>query len=285
MAVPLSYSLPAFRPDGWDAAADWLGELRALGFSWVTLHPTYAVADIDPPLIRVENVPAVEPVVAEARRQGMRVRMEPHLDFESTLRGMYEWRRRMLVDPSGDYFDKLLQPLASMFPDELTLGSELDVSVVEFSREWREVAARLRSTGIALGHKLNHDWDGAAGFFGRRRVERYLGELDYRAVSFYTAEPWELGEDWAIGEFGLGSADVNRPWYFGEDRRFASESDFAARREWYLRFLRWLGNREGRAASFWTVGQFDVLGVMDPRWRDAAVVEAVRDYNAGQASP
>jgi hypothetical protein len=287
VAVPLSYSLPAFRPDGWDAAAEWLHAVRGLGFSWVTLHPAYAVADTDPPHIETSNVPPVAPVVAEARRLGLRVRIEPHLDFESTLRGEYEWRRRMLVDPSAEYFQLVLRPLAALLPDEMTLGSELDVSVVRYTREWREVAAELRPLGIALGHKLNHDWDAAAAFMDRWQVRRYLRLLDYRAVSFYTAEPWSLAGQWVIGEFGLGSTDIARPWYFGADRRFLTELDFAVRREWYLRFFEWLKGREGRAASFWTVGQFDVLGVMDSRWRDDAVVDAVRAYNAAaaQASP
>jgi hypothetical protein len=286
VAVHLSYSLPAFRPDGWDSAAEWLSELRRLGFSWVTLHPTYAVADLDPPSIRIDNVPAVAPLVDEARRLGLRMRMEPHLDWERTLRGDYEWRRTMLVDPSGDYFERVLRQLAALLPDELTLGSELDVSAVKFAYEWQDVAAELRPLGIALGHKLNHDWDQAAGFVGRRRVRRYFRDLDYRAVSFYTAAPWSLEPEWVVGEFGLGSTDVARPWYFGEDRRFVTAEDFASRRDWYLRFLEWLRGREGRAASFWTVGHFDVLGVMDPRWRDDAVVAAVRAYNASaQASP
>jgi len=286
VAVPLSYSLPVFRPDGWDAAAEWLAVVRDLGFPWVTLHPTYAVADTDPPTIGTSNVPSVAPVVAEARRLGLRVRMEPHLDFESTLQGAYEWRRRMLVDPSADYFDRVLRPLSDLLPDELTLGSELDVSAVRYTREWRYVAAALRPLGIALGHKLNHDWRDAAGLVARWQMRQYLRDLDYKAVSFYTAEPWSLKAGWTIGEFGLGSTDIHRPWYFGEDRRFVTEHDFNVRRDWYFRFLQWLTSREGRAASFWTVGRFDVLGVMDTRWRDDAVVDAVRAYNASvQASP
>jgi len=242
----------------------------------VTLHPTFAVIDADPPVIRTDNVPEAAPVVAEARRLGLNIRMEPHLDFKSVFEGRYEWRKRMRVDPSAEYFDVVLQPLAALAPDELTLGSELDDSAHEFAVEWRDVAERLRPTGIALGHKLNHDWEWSWD------LSRYLRRLDYVGVSFYTPEPWRLKEKYTIGEFGLGSTDEKRPWYFGEDRSFRTEEDFAARRAWYLRFLEWLKGREGHAASFWTVGQFDVLGLFHPQWRDDGIVEAVRAY---QASP
>ena len=251
--------------------------MRALGFGWVTLHPTFAVIDVDPPAIRSDNVPDAGPVVAEARRLGLRVRMEPHLDFESTLTGRFEWRKRMMVDPSAEYFDKVLEPLVELTPDELTLGSELDDSAHAFAGQWRDVFDRLEPMGVALGHKLNHDWTWSLGLW------RYLRKLDYVAVSFYTPEPWRLDEKYVVGEFGLGSTDESRPWYFGEDLRFRSEADFAARRGWYQRFLRWLSGRDGRAASFWTVGQFDVLGLFDPQWLDEGIVASVRDYNDSAA--
>ncbi len=279
MAVPLSWSLPAFRPTCWDAVEGRLLALRGLGFRWVTLHPTWQVTEsLD---ILTGTLPSVGPVVEMARSLGFWVRLEPHLDYVSVFEGRYVWRNEMRIDPTGPYFDLVLRPMAELLPDELTIGSELDNSTFEFTAQWRAVAAELGSFGIPLGHKVNHDWDER--FLRRWRIGSYLESLDYKAVSFYTPEPWRLGPEWTIGEFGLGSTDVSRPYYFGEDLRFRSEADFEVRREWYLRFLTWLGGREGRAASFWTVAQFDVLGLQYPEWRDEAIVEAVRAYN--YASP
>jgi hypothetical protein len=209
----------------------------------------------------------------------------------------------MYVDPMRDYFDIVLSPLAALQPDELTLGSELDVSAYEFADEWTEVAERLSGLGIALGHKLNHDWRSArrqireelniertgrglrpklpAGFGWKLR--QYLSHVDYVAVSFYPSGRWELDGDYTIGEFGLGSTNITKPWHF-DASTFRSADDFALRRDWYVRFLGWLGMRTGRAACFWTAGHFDVLGVMHPQWRDDAIVEAVCAYNAPSGS-
>ena len=63
----------------------------------------------------------------------------------------------MYIDPTKAYFDQILAPLAALNPDELTLGSELDVSVYEFRDQWTEVSRRLGG-----GHKLNHDALGSA---------------------------------------------------------------------------------------------------------------------------
>ena len=210
----------------------------------------------------------------------------------------------MYLDPSGPYFDRILTPVAELLPDELTLGSELDVSAYEFADRWGECATRLRPLGIALGHKLNHDWRSAReavraegnvervrrGLLPRgrwgygRALERYLPLLDYVAVSYYpSSDVWDLDPGFTIGEFGLGSTDVRRPWYF-DAATFRTPGDFAIRTAWYLKFLEWLRTRDGRAACFWTAGHFDVLGVMNPEWRDDRIVEAVVDYNT-QASP
>jgi hypothetical protein len=285
VAVPLSYSLPAFRPGGWDRAADHLACLRDLGFRWVTLHPTFAVNN-ETHEIRTDNVPPVEPVLTEARNLGLKVRLEPHLDFESTLRPEpeYIWRNELNVDPAGDYFKRVLAPLARLRPDELTIGSELDRSTFWHRSHWSQVADELRGKGVDIGHKLNHDWGNNP--FRRFILRRHLKHLDYQAVSFYTAEPWQLAGEWVIGEFGLGSTDLDHPARFEASPPFRTDEDFAARRAWYIRFLGWLKGREGkRAASFWTTGQYDVLGLTWTNWRDGAIVDAVRAYNAAQASP
>lgn len=270
----------------------------------MTLHPTYAVSDGSPPRINSSTVSNVAEVIEQARSLALQVRLEPHLDWTETLTGgPYEWRRRMFLDPSGEYFETVLAPLASLHPDELTVGSELDVSAYEFAGQWSESAARLRGlTRAAIGHKLNHDWYSARDAVRREAnierssrglperwpwgygddLQRYLSELDFLAVSYYPSGEWNLPEAYTIGEFGLGSTDIARPWHF-DATTFQTPADFAIRRNYYQRFLAWLATRTGRAACFWTAGHFDILGIMQPKWRDDAIVEAVRAYN--QASP
>jgi hypothetical protein len=299
LAVRLSYSLPAHLPGGYAHAGDWLDSLLELGFAHVTFHPTYAVEDGVDPIVYTEGGPDVATAVGEARTRGFAVRLEPHLDWVSTLTGgPYEWRRRMYLHPSGVYLQQILRPLAELSPDELTLGSELDVSAYDMPDQWTAAAEAVRDCGCALGHKLNHDWRTATksirteinaarrarGLRRRwcpltgRRLRAYLETLDYVAVSFYPSGEWRLEEQFVVGEFGLGSADVSRPWHF-DASTFDTPEALAIRRDYYLRFLRWLGERTGRAACFWTSGHFDVLGVMHPEWRDEAVVEAVKAYN------
>ena len=292
----LSYSLPAFRPDGYDAAPRWLESLRALDFRWVTLHPTFPVRDAFEPVIGTG--PDTARAFHAARELGFRIRLEPHLDWESTLTGgPYEWRRRMYIDPTKSYFDQVLAPLAALGPDELTLGSELDSSVYEFPGQWVEVRNRL---GLG-GHKLNHDaLDSARSSIkseinaerSKRGLSRrwalpdiddYLGTLDYKAVSWYVPDWRPLPAGYVIGELGLGSTDITRPWHF-DASTFQTPADLRIRQSWYMEALNWLRTVDSpTAACFWTAGHFDVLGVMDERWRDDEVVEAVRTYN--QASP
>ena len=278
----LAYSLPAFGVHGYDLAPEWLGQLRGLGFRWVVLHPTYAV---QPDLtIEAPAVLSLGTAVAEARTLGMQVRLEPHLDWWSTLHGgPYVWRKSMLVDPAGAYYDKVLGPCAELGPDELTLGSELDVSVYRFLDSWQRVAEQLRGSAV-IGHKVNHDvfetqWRPDL----KWRLRRYLDSLDYKAVSFYMPGEWRLDPGWTIGEFGLGSTDVDRPWVF-DHTTFQTPEALGVRREWYLQFLDWLPNSGAvGAAAFWTAGHFDVLGVMDSTWGDPQLIEAVKYYL--QASP
>lgn len=266
--------------------------LRGLQFRWVTLHPTYPVTDALEP----EIGPGPDTVAAFviAKELGFAVRIEPHLDFNSTV---YEWRRRMYVDPSKAYLRDVLQPLAALRPDELTLGSELDASAYEFRDEWIAVRWQL---GIG-GHKLNHDALGSGrasikdeinserakrGLSRRWRlpdIRPYLQELDYVALSWYQPDWRPLPAGFVVGELGLGSTDISRPWHF-DAATFRTAEDFAIRTRWYLEAIDWLQATDSpRAACFWTAGHYDILGVMNPEWRDDAVVEAVRAYN--QASP
>lgn len=225
------------------------------------------------------------------------MRIEPHLDWESTLTGgPYEWRRRMYINPIEGYFDQVVAPLASLSPDEFTLGSELDVSVYEFADEWLEVSRR-----VGGGHKLNHDALGSArgsikeelnaerakrGLTRRwvlPSIEEYLGQLEYVALSWYVPDWRPIPSGYVIAELGLGSTDTTRPWHF-DASTFRTPEDFAIRRRWYLEALSWLRTVDSpRAACFWSAGHFDILGVMNPDWRDEEVLEAIRAYH--QASP
>ena len=311
---PLSYSLPAFHPDGYRSAPRALDNLRALGFRWVTLHPTWLVYDEAPPRIRAD-APDVGAVVRHARALGLRVLLEPHLDWESTLTGgPYDWRRRMYLDPSRAYYDTVIAPMAALEPDALTLGSELDVSLFEFPDRWSELADRF-STGIALGHKLNHDvfHRGRASIRHSLRAERvrhgaaarlrwrtgravaaYFRRLDYAAFSFYPdvdfetsareiAEGLRAGSgdapppDFAVGEFGLGCNDPSKPWHF-DASTFQTAADFDLRREYYLHFLAWVAGQPytSRPVSFWTAGHYDFLGALEQAGQERFRDEALR---------
>lgn len=277
---PLAYSLPGFHPHAYRASTPWLEALAAHEFRWVTFHPTYPVFDGDPAGIGAG--PDVGEALRTARALGLCVRLEPHLDYASSLAGgPYRWRCDMRIDPLGQYFEQVLAPLADLGAEELTLGSELDVSASEFSERWAEAAEAMRSrTTSRLGHKLNHDWRESLPV---RRMQGYLRALDYKAVSWYVPHRRPVPEGWTIGEFGLGSTDIRRPWHF-DAATFRTPADFAVRRRWYLQTVEWLPESgSAGAACFWTAGQFDILGVFHPYWGDEEVVEAVRAYN--QASP
>jgi hypothetical protein len=291
---PLSYSLPAFHPDGYRNVRRWLENLRELDFRWVTLHPAWLVYDEAPPRIR-PDAPDVHSAVQYAGELGLKVQVEPHLDWETTLTGgPYDWRRRMRVDPAGPYFDLVIGPMAALKPDRLTLGSELDVSVYEFTKNWIEVAARTE--GVVTGHKLNHN---ALERRDRFRLGEYLRRLDYVAFSFYPAIEFEdaAGDlmrdlrdvagplpEFAIGEFGLGCTDTTKPWHF-EATSFQMPEHFELRRDYYLRFLEWAAAQRYTSSpvTFWTAGHFDFLGVLEQTglelFRDDVLREAVSEYN------
>ncbi|MEP6536129.1 MAG: hypothetical protein ABJF23_12460, partial [Bryobacteraceae bacterium] len=319
MNPPLSYSLPAWNPDGYANHRVWIDELKSLGFSWLTFTPTYLVYDRHPMRIDVSRGPAMAQLaeaVEYAAERGFHIRMEPHLDFETTLTGgPYEWRRRMYFSPLGQYQDEVVQPLLTMLRAaakpgtrlEFTLGSELDVSLVEFSADWAKLIVK---GGISMGHKINHDSlepnspvrDAlsavrlrrglpAAGRSEYRAMVRtlmlYLAQLDYVAFSFYPAvrgpaanqfaaefgkRASELaaklpaGPGFAIGEFGLGSADVSRPYQSDAAALLNVPGAIDLREQYYLGFLEFLrrsgGLTGGRPSAFWTVTHFDFLGTL-----------------------
>jgi len=337
---PLSYSLPAWTSDGYAMHKTWLDDLKSLGFSWVTFTPTYLVYDRVPMRIDVARGPAFAQL-AEAMRyavdSGFHVRLEPHLDFETTLTGgPYEWRRRMYFSPLGQYSDEIVRPLMAMLGSmarvgthlEFTLGSELDVSIAEYSTEW----AKLITKGsLSLGHKINHDSlesnSPVRDALNAVRVRRglspagrteyrakvrdlgtYLSQLDYVAFSFYPAvkgptpagfaaefskRATELsgklppGPAFAIGEFGLGSSDVSRPYHSDAMTLLNIPGSLDVRCNYYLGFLDFLRKSgdvvKGRAAAFWTVTHFDFLGALgwpgNEAFRDDRLRQAIYEYN------
>jgi hypothetical protein len=305
--TPLSYSLPAFRQGGYARAHQWIDNLLELGFKWVTFTPTYLVHDEGQPRLDVSPGPDLTELftaIEYARGRNMGVRLEPHLDWETTLTGgPYRWRADMDIIPDGSYLEQVLEPLISLAPDELTLGSELELATEAYPENWQNALARLRLSNAVLGHKLNHD-------FGRMRRApvHYLSKLDYLSFSFYpplrsltemgdkmrrlaeSVSPlagWRTG--FAIGEFGLGSPDISRPWHF-DAGAFTTSETFAIRQRYYLEFLDVLTRSlmyTIHPATFWTVGHFDFLGALGwpgmERFRDDTLRQAVYDYNTRQA--
>jgi hypothetical protein len=202
----------------------------------------------------------------------------------------------MRVDPTGEYFDLVLAPMAVLKPDRFTLGSELDGSLYELALQWASVPIRVDAP--ILGHKLNHD-------VFERKVSPYLGgyltQLDYAAFSFYPAIEFEdaAGDlarelrgisptaEFAIHEFGLGCNDITKPWYF-DATTFRSAADFTVRRDYYLRFLQWLSFQSYTSApvTFWSAGHYDFLGILEQpgleAFRDDLLRQAVWEYNQQQ---
>jgi hypothetical protein len=352
-APPLSYSLPAFRPGDCRDHRIVIDDLVRLGFPCVTFTPTYLVYDETELRIDVSRGPAMDELrtaVAYAFDCRLQVRIEPHLDFESTLTGgAYDWRRRMYFSPLGAYAGSIVYPLARMLEGtagSLTLGSELDVSVADFAEDWL-VLRRNLDPALSAGHKLNPDSlgmrsairevvnaertrRGAAAHWVLdyqkrvRNVLQYIADLDWVSFSFYPDMRMDMSDEWwrsettgeqlreladgfadrvrplhtrfrnavgertrfAIGEFGIGSPDPTRPYHF-DAAAFTDEGSMQVRRKYYRGFLRclldWPDLFEEQPVCFWTVGQFDFLGVLRQkgfeRFRDETLIRAVESYN------
>jgi hypothetical protein len=177
----------------------------------------------------------------------------------------------------------------------------LDVSLNEFAGDWERLAETVRGRGStwapALGHNLN---PGAK----REPAREYIESLDWVSVSFYQkisaaryiapqlrrhAERVARGlHGFTIGEFGLGSSDLSRPWHCVAASLLVSGAMDVRRRYYtaFLRFLREAGDLVGdRPSAFWTVGHCDFLGALrfpgaEP-FRDDQLRQAVADYNLG----
>jgi hypothetical protein len=302
--------------------------------------------------------------ISAAAKSGINIKLEPHLDWESTLSGgTCDWRRRMYIDPAGEYSERVLAPLLGLLGEAtgegvrcaFSLGSELDVSLSAFGVSWRSTLAAFRGVhpGIEIGHNLNHDSLGAAPGLGKSwnaertrrglppldwRTQRtaassmysYLGQLDYAGFSFYPnarsgrSDAWWRGSttalqarvvgrtfqkevqkltsrlrrtggnqpQFAVGEFGLGSADPAKPWNFEAETLLGSDGamDSGAveiRRKYYLGLLECLRSAPhlfgSHPVTFWTANQYDFLGALDyercATFRDDVLRRAVADYN------
>lgn len=341
----LSYSLPGFSPGEYYESTQWLLDLKDLGFPCVTFTPTYLVYDelpmrLDP--ARGPKFDGLARAVGFALEAGLAVQVDPHLDWESTLTGgPYEWRRRMYFNPFESYFEQIIAPIAGLLWSAgaercaLTLGSELDVSLVEFAPQWAAIADSIRGAApkLALGQKLNGDSLDAGesirtdlnaerkrrglpavsrSAYTRqvRQIGLYLRDLDFVSFSFYPTVPphsdmprvfdiearrlraklHDAAGDkpqFRIGEFGLGSSDTTRPWYFDAKTMLGPDGSLdekvrEVRRRFYtglLKGLEGLGGDVGRV-SFWTVAQYDFLGVLgNDVYRDDVLRAAVHSYN------
>ena len=230
---PLSYSLPGFSPGGYQHHRRWLANLQELGFRWVTFTPTYLVYDEAPPRIDAGRGPSLRELrdaVAHAVGLGFNVKLEPHVDWETTLTGgPYEWRRKMYLRPFPEYTQQILAPLLALLSNvafkkvdtRLTLGSELDVASLEFANEWQLLLETLREqeSGVKIGHKINHDSllpskavrdvlneqrgrnglvpAGRAGYAQRMtEMNAYLSRLDYVSFSFYPDVRMGRSDEW-----------------------------------------------------------------------------------------
>jgi hypothetical protein len=240
---PLAYSFPSFCPEDYDQYLSVLEQLRSYGFRWVTFTPAYQVKEripagsaLDYLEIDATRTPALETIraaVLHAVKLGFHVKLEPHLDWETTLQGeLIDWRRRIYLRPdSAGYAKIVIEPLAEILSEAartdpgscfiLTLGSEIDVSLLEFAEGtggWSALLARLQHRRaicrldqplrLAFGQKINHDtlewsdalWDSLNQERGLRSgppvkpeehsakidsVYRYLNNLDHVSVSFY----------------------------------------------------------------------------------------------------
>lgn len=242
---PLAYSFPSFCPEDYDQYQKVLEKLQSYGFRWITFTPAYQVKERVPARsasdyleIDTTKTPPVETIRAAvfyAVKLGFHVKLEPHLDWETTLQGrLTDWRRRIYLSPDSEppgYARMVIEPLIEILAEAaridpsscfiLTLGSEIDVSLLEFAEgpeSWSallERLQRLRSVygldpplRLAFGQKINHDtldwsealWDSLNQERGRRSgpplkreglsakidsVYRYLNNLDHVSVSFY----------------------------------------------------------------------------------------------------
>lgn len=246
----LSYSYPSYKMTDYDGYITVINKLIAFGYQWITFTPAFMVTENGTRLkIDISRTPIdkLEQAVEYAAENGLHVKLQPHLDWKSTLDSDKEedWRQRMYFNPdtAGDltpYGQTVIESMleiiikaASSHPDScfaLTLGSELAVSLVEFStgkESWSSLIDRmkgLRSINVggdtdrlSFGHKLNHDTLGwgneirerlnaerkkrnlsavSSNTYKRQQKEvaKYLGQLEFVSFSFYPFVLFKSGD-------------------------------------------------------------------------------------------
>ncbi len=320
MAAPLSYAFASFHAGDYDRYPEPLGRLRAFGFRWVTLIPSFVVRE--PFEIGLDYTPAlatIRAVLAHALAIGFDVKLEPHVDWQTTLDAEGEWRGRMRFDPRSQYFERVVEPMRelsaearALYPERrilLTLGSEVDRSVREFPDAWLSVLNGAAVAGIAVGHKLNHD---VANDVFR---SEYICRLNYVSFSFYPKigfrrprEWWLIpqsdrelealadalgksaealtaklppGVEFQVGEAGLGSGDVEHSYKLDPDFfKHMDEGRRQLRRNYYAGLLRFARRLPpAEPFTFWSAGYFDFLGVFDLRYKDDKLITLVEESN------
>lgn len=266
ISPPLSYSLASFNTTDFDNPSSHIRELTRAGFKVLTLIPTfeaqtrvltatYTIGEVHKRLRAVvafnaNRTPSINAIraIAEAGIQaGMHIRFEPHVDADVTFQqaGESYWRARLAFDPVAApprYYNIVLKPLYDLIASiknitipglpqchpcfSLTLGSELEMSLIGFPAGWEATVDRLKALRdqdpvlkdrLVFGHKLNWDhfsigrqneWPDLVNKHNREvgsgptnltaqsqssSVLRYLQKLDYLGVSFYVPLAGNLG--------------------------------------------------------------------------------------------
>lgn len=299
----LSYSLPGVRPGEYYDAAEWLLDLKHLGFACVTFTPSYLAHDELPLRIEPQRGPKLDALARAtgfALAAGFTVQIDPHLRWESTGS-----RQRMYFNPFEAYFEGIIAPIAAMVASaacercSLTLGSGLDVSLAEFSQQWLAVAREVLSAApkIKVGHEVSAESTESAdrstmealnGERKRRRLpplskgayERqaghiglYLRQLDYVSLALYQTRPGP-GQLKALRQIA-GERSHLRIGEFGASRRaFCQE---------FLQMLSKPGCEVDRV-TFHVDAATDFLGVLgNDDVRDDVLRAAFRRYNEAEA--
>jgi hypothetical protein len=119
---------------------------------------------------RTPSLDKIKALMVEAIKRGLHVKLEPHIDADVVLdstTGEVYWRAYLYFDPmaalpeSGSYFDVILDPLMQLivqvkdtpienYPEckpcfSLTLGSELEISLIGFPASWLNALNSLKA--------------------------------------------------------------------------------------------------------------------------------------------
>jgi hypothetical protein len=205
---PLSYSIASFKKTDFDDPREKIETLARSGFKVLTLIPTYHAETGNlrsaRNVVRIHDgrtpsIDSIRAIAVAGMEAGMDIRFEPHIDTESS------WRAYLVFDPlfAGGYYDIVLKPIFDLIVQikdlaarpcfSLTLGSELETSIIEYSAQWEELLERFKqlraghvdlAQRLIFGHKINWDhfspeWPQTPSRFS------YLRKLDFISVSFY----------------------------------------------------------------------------------------------------